>query len=263
VRCVTARRQAHHKAAACSSSGSRVSASSINAGGRSSAGAHVGGALHAWFVSECIGILLSCHRLDWAHSVSQVSDGDAEGLRLHVRASSKPATAGLQGTTAAAAPAAVTTGGFKQTTVDEATQAVKVSLADCLACSGCVTSAETVLLQHQSLKEFAAKCADPDVNVVVTVSPQSRAALAGVLCCAVLCCAVLCCAVLCCAVLCCAVLRCAVLRCAALCCAALCCQAACPTHTWGKAHCDSPHHRLPQHTQSYTGHMQHVVDHKP
>lgn len=30
----------------------------------------------------------------------------------------------------------------------------KVSLADCLACSGCVTSAETVLIQKHSTEEF-------------------------------------------------------------------------------------------------------------
>lgn len=58
-------------------------------------------------------------------------------------------------------------------------QAVKVSLNDCLACSGCVTSAETVLLQAQSLKEFMVQCEDPDVHVVVSISPQSRASLAG------------------------------------------------------------------------------------
>ena len=28
---------------------------------------------------------------------------------------------------------------------------IKISLQDCLACSGCVTSAETVLLEHQSI----------------------------------------------------------------------------------------------------------------
>jgi iron only hydrogenase large subunit-like protein len=58
-------------------------------------------------------------------------------------------------------------------------QAVKVSLNDCLACSGCVTSAETVLLQAQSLREFVARCGDADAHVVVSVSPQSRASLAG------------------------------------------------------------------------------------
>lgn len=42
-------------------------------------------------------------------------------------------------------------GGWSQTipTKSEA-DPVKISLQDCLACSGCVTSAETVLLEHQS-----------------------------------------------------------------------------------------------------------------
>jgi hypothetical protein len=57
--------------------------------------------------------------------------------------------------------------------------AVKVSLHDCLACSGCVTSAETVLLQHQSGEEFLSKLHDPGAIVVISMSPQSRAALAG------------------------------------------------------------------------------------
>ena len=50
---------------------------------------------------------------------------------------------------------------------------------DCLACSGCVTSAETVLLEHQSAAEFLSKLADPGITVVVSISPQSRAALAA------------------------------------------------------------------------------------
>jgi hypothetical protein len=70
-------------------------------------------------------------------------------------------------------------GGFQQTVLAGDNQAVKVSLNDCLACSGCVTSAETVLLQAQSLKEFVARCDDPDAIVVVSISPQSRASLAG------------------------------------------------------------------------------------
>ena len=44
---------------------------------------------------------------------------------------------------------------------------------------GCITSAEAVLLSSQSAGELAAKLQDPSVKVVVTVSPQSRAALAG------------------------------------------------------------------------------------
>ena len=83
-------------------------------------------------------------------------------------------------------------------------ESVKVSLSDCLACSGCVTSAETVLLQAQSAEAFKAALREaagdgvaqiaqinattqnnPSKNrkikaVVVSVSPQSRASLARV-----------------------------------------------------------------------------------
>lgn len=55
---------------------------------------------------------------------------------------------------------------------------MKVSLHDCLACSGCVTSAETVLLQHQSLEEFTARLRDPACTVVVSLSSQSIVSLA-------------------------------------------------------------------------------------
>lgn len=55
----------------------------------------------------------------------------------------------------------------------------KVSLSDCLACSGCVTSAETVLIEQQSADEFERKIASGDYDaVVVTLSSQSRASLA-------------------------------------------------------------------------------------
>ena len=52
-------------------------------------------------------------------------------------------------------------------------------MQDCLACSGCVTSAETILLEHQSAEEFVSKLAQPGTTVLVSVSPQSRAALAA------------------------------------------------------------------------------------
>ncbi|XP_006146422.1 cytosolic iron-sulfur assembly component 3 [Tupaia chinensis] len=62
----------------------------------------------------------------------------------------------------------------------------KVSLNDCLACSGCVTSAETVLIAQQSHEELrkvlrANEAAAPGQQklVVVSVSPQSRASLAA------------------------------------------------------------------------------------
>uniref|UniRef100_A0A8C3X4F5 Cytosolic iron-sulfur assembly component 3 n=1 Tax=Catagonus wagneri TaxID=51154 RepID=A0A8C3X4F5_9CETA len=61
----------------------------------------------------------------------------------------------------------------------------KISLDDCLACSGCVTSAETVLITQQSHEELrkvldANKTAAPGQQrlVVISVSPQSQASLA-------------------------------------------------------------------------------------
>lgn len=51
--------------------------------------------------------------------------------------------------------------GFAQTRAEAETGAIKVSLQDCLACSGCVTSAETVLLEHQSIGELRSKLQVP------------------------------------------------------------------------------------------------------
>lgn len=71
--------------------------------------------------------------------------------------------------------------GFPQTrTAGEGSDAIKVSLHDCLACSGCITSAETVLLQSQSIDEFMAQLADRATTVVVSLSPQSVVSLAAV-----------------------------------------------------------------------------------
>nr|XP_029502031.1 cytosolic Fe-S cluster assembly factor narfl-like isoform X1 [Oncorhynchus nerka] len=62
----------------------------------------------------------------------------------------------------------------------------KITLNDCLACSGCITSAESVLITQQSHEEIyrvlrnnkQAGVAEQKV-VVVSVSPQSRASLAA------------------------------------------------------------------------------------
>ncbi|XP_057960992.1 protein NAR1 isoform X2 [Malania oleifera] len=54
---------------------------------------------------------------------------------------------------------------------------VKISLKDCLACSGCITSAETVMLEKQSLDEFLANI-NKGKAVIVSLSPQSRTSLA-------------------------------------------------------------------------------------
>ena len=61
---------------------------------------------------------------------------------------------------------------------DEQLAPVKISLHDCLACSGCVTSAETVLLEQQSVEQFQQMLSDPGKEVVVTLSNQSIASLA-------------------------------------------------------------------------------------
>ncbi|XP_069569564.1 cytosolic Fe-S cluster assembly factor narfl [Brachyistius frenatus] len=61
----------------------------------------------------------------------------------------------------------------------------KITLNDCLACSGCITSAESVLITQQSHEELfkvlrnnKADATEQKV-VVVSVSPQSRASLAA------------------------------------------------------------------------------------
>ncbi|XP_044460706.1 protein NAR1-like [Mangifera indica] len=54
---------------------------------------------------------------------------------------------------------------------------VKISLKDCLACSGCITSAETVMLEKQSLDEFLSNI-NKGKAVIVSLSPQSRTSLA-------------------------------------------------------------------------------------
>lgn len=69
--------------------------------------------------------------------------------------------------------------GFPQAALAAQQGPVTVSLHDCLACSGCVTSAETVLLQHQSASELLAQLRDPEVVVAVSLSPQSVASLAA------------------------------------------------------------------------------------
>ena len=55
-----------------------------------------------------------------------------------------------------------------------------VSLSDCLACSGCVTSAETVLISQQSTAKYIEAVKSGAFSIIaVSISPQSRAALAA------------------------------------------------------------------------------------
>ncbi|RCI00018.1 hypothetical protein CU097_013230 [Rhizopus azygosporus] len=55
-----------------------------------------------------------------------------------------------------------------------------ITLNDCLACSGCVTSAESVLISMQSLEEFT-KVLEQNKHqrIIISISPQSRASLAA------------------------------------------------------------------------------------
>jgi iron only hydrogenase large subunit-like protein len=55
---------------------------------------------------------------------------------------------------------------------------IKVSLNDCLACNGCVTTAEAILIEQQSADQFLAGLRLRPTLSVVTVSPQSIASIA-------------------------------------------------------------------------------------
>lgn len=65
-------------------------------------------------------------------------------------------------------------------------EAAQISLTDCLACSGCITSAEEILVAQQSHKELisvlrkAESSGNNDFHFVASVSPQLRASLANV-----------------------------------------------------------------------------------
>lgn len=54
--------------------------------------------------------------------------------------------------------------------------AIQINLKDCLACSGCVTSAETVLINRQSSEQFLAEVSS---GSVVSISSQSIASIAS------------------------------------------------------------------------------------
>ncbi|KAJ3156097.1 hypothetical protein HDU86_004065 [Geranomyces michiganensis] len=85
------------------------------------------------------------------------------------------------------------TGGYYEVSQDGGEtklETASISLNDCLACSGCITSAETVLVTLQSQKELyevlkanqlaLQEARTEDVRVVVvSVSPQSRASMAA------------------------------------------------------------------------------------
>jgi hypothetical protein len=80
----------------------------------------------------------------------------------------------------AAPPPIVEPNLIKQRVVDDRKVAT-VSLNDCLACSGCVTSAEAILIQEQSSAKFQRLLREKDEKdliIVVQISPNSRASIA-------------------------------------------------------------------------------------
>lgn len=58
---------------------------------------------------------------------------------------------------------------------DTKNKAAKVNLYDCLACSGCVTTAETILIEQHSIEELLKNCFTKDENkqILITISPQT------------------------------------------------------------------------------------------
>lgn len=62
---------------------------------------------------------------------------------------------------------------------DAAPKTAKVTLNDCLACAGCITSAETVMVEQQSIGEFERMLTAGAHDVfIVSLSASSRAAMA-------------------------------------------------------------------------------------
>ncbi|MES1909094.1 MAG: hypothetical protein MHM6MM_001899 [Cercozoa sp. M6MM] len=71
------------------------------------------------------------------------------------------------------------TGHFKQIRTDESTQTARITLDDCLACSGCVTSAETKLIEQQSLEQVQQYRDSGFDTCVISVSSQTRLSFAA------------------------------------------------------------------------------------
>lgn len=102
-------------------------------------------------------------------------DSTSDGLRnLEPRTGSTPATV-VQEVPLVQRPNLIKS---KKSADNPKAEIGQVTLSDCLACSGCVTSAETVLLQAQSVEEFLRTVREAPVTVV-TISPEARVSLAA------------------------------------------------------------------------------------
>lgn len=73
-------------------------------------------------------------------------------------------------------------GEYEVSTEPDQLEKVSITLSDCLACSGCITSSEEILLSSQShsvfLKNWGKLSQQQDKFLVVSVSPQCRLSLA-------------------------------------------------------------------------------------
>ena len=74
-------------------------------------------------------------------------------------------------------PADPNTKKAKGSVIKQKEEVAAITLSDCLACSGCVTSAETLLLQSQSVDELVSKCSSGEKLLLFTLSSASRRAL--------------------------------------------------------------------------------------
>lgn len=68
--------------------------------------------------------------------------------------------------------------------INENLEIAKISLNDCLACSGCITTAESILISTQSTQEFLkniqhSKEFNSTKVIIISISPQSRASIAN------------------------------------------------------------------------------------
>mmetsp|Transcript_15688 Transcript_15688/g.33909 ORF Transcript_15688/g.33909 Transcript_15688/m.33909 type:complete len:516 (+) Transcript_15688:66-1613(+) len=66
---------------------------------------------------------------------------------------------------------------------EESKSVARIALSDCLTCSGCVTSAETVMMTSHSVDEFRRVCSaatKAELELIVSLSQQSIASLAHV-----------------------------------------------------------------------------------
>lgn len=82
----------------------------------------------------------------------------------------EPATECIKGAT----PATST----QDSNVYKADEKISITLNDCLACSGCITTSETLLISQQTAQEFLDHSLKPNSHLVVTLSPQSLCAVA-------------------------------------------------------------------------------------